>query len=47
MTNVEKFRDSYQQADVVPIDGDLLVNEIAKELKTMMESKISAIKVSK
>lgn len=45
VTNVEKFHESYKQADVTPRDGKSLVREIAKDIKTMMESKISAIKV--
>lgn len=45
VTNVEKFHDSYKQAEVTPRDGNSLVHEIAKDIKAMMESKISAIKV--
>ncbi|XP_034938362.1 voltage-dependent calcium channel subunit alpha-2/delta-3 isoform X2 [Chelonus insularis] len=44
VTNVEKFEDSYKQAEVKPRDGSALVHEIAKDIKAMMESKISAIK---
>lgn len=45
VTNVEKFHESYKQAEIVPRDGKVLVGEIAKDIKAMMESKISAIKV--
>lgn len=45
VTKVEKFQDSYKAADMTPRDGAALVQEIAKDIKTMMESKISAIKV--
>lgn len=45
VTNVDKFEDSYKSADITPRDGNALVHEIAKDIKTMMESKISAIKV--
>lgn len=45
VTNVEKFHESYKQAVVKPRDGSALVHEIAKDIKAMMESKISAIKV--
>lgn len=45
VTNVEKFHESYKQEDVTARDGKSLVHEIAKDIKTMMESKISAIKV--
>ncbi|XP_011876387.1 PREDICTED: voltage-dependent calcium channel subunit alpha-2/delta-3 isoform X2 [Vollenhovia emeryi] len=44
VTNVDKFEDSYKSADVAPRDGNALVQEIAKDIKAMMESKISAIK---
>ncbi|XP_076666830.1 voltage-dependent calcium channel subunit straightjacket isoform X3 [Andrena cerasifolii] len=44
VTNVEKFHESYKQAVVKPRDGSALVHEIAKDIKAMMESKISAIK---
>ncbi|XP_032664937.1 voltage-dependent calcium channel subunit alpha-2/delta-3 isoform X3 [Odontomachus brunneus] len=44
VTNVEKFHESYKQAEVTPRDGKSLVHEIAKDIKVMMESKISAIK---
>ncbi|XP_017890137.1 voltage-dependent calcium channel subunit alpha-2/delta-3 isoform X2 [Ceratina calcarata] len=44
VTNVEKFHESYKQATVKPRDGNALVHEIAKDIKAMMESKISAIK---
>ncbi|XP_011136364.1 voltage-dependent calcium channel subunit alpha-2/delta-3 isoform X3 [Harpegnathos saltator] len=44
VTNVEKFHESYKQADVTVRDGKSLVREIAKDIKAMMESKISAIK---
>lgn len=45
VTNVEKFHESYKQAEAHPRDGNALVHEIAKDIKAMMESKISAIKV--
>lgn len=45
VTNVDKFTESYKQAAVKPRDGTALVHEIAKDIKAMMESKISAIKV--
>lgn len=45
VTKVEKFKDSYKTADITPRDGNALVHEIAKDIKTMMESKISAIRV--
>lgn len=45
MTNADKFNDSYKQAVLKPRDGNALVHEIAKDIKAMMESKISAIKV--
>ncbi|KAK0182558.1 hypothetical protein PV327_000684, partial [Microctonus hyperodae] len=44
VTNVQKFEESYKQADVKPRDGKAFVHEIAKDIKAMMESKISAIK---
>ncbi|XP_033328021.1 voltage-dependent calcium channel subunit straightjacket isoform X2 [Megalopta genalis] len=44
VTNVEKFHESYKQAEVKPVDGEALVREIARDIKAMMESKISAIK---
>ncbi|XP_031833881.1 voltage-dependent calcium channel subunit straightjacket isoform X2 [Nomia melanderi] len=44
VTNVEKFHDSYKDAKVTQRDGNALVHEIAKDIKAMMESKISAIK---
>ncbi|CAK9822577.1 Voltage-dependent calcium channel subunit alpha-2/delta-3 [Anthophora retusa] len=44
VTNVEKFHESYKQAVAKPRDGHALVHEIAKDIKAMMESKISAIK---
>ncbi|KAL0134731.1 hypothetical protein PUN28_001482 [Cardiocondyla obscurior] len=44
VTNIDKFEDSYKAADVTPRDGNALVQEIAKDIKEMMESKISAIK---
>ncbi|XP_060826223.1 voltage-dependent calcium channel subunit alpha-2/delta-3 isoform X1 [Bombus pascuorum] len=44
VTNVDKFTESYKQAAVKPRDGTALVHEIAKDIKAMMESKISAIK---
>ncbi|XP_012275894.1 voltage-dependent calcium channel subunit alpha-2/delta-3 isoform X2 [Orussus abietinus] len=44
VTNVEKFQESYSQAELIPRDGSALVQEIAKDIKAMMESKISAIK---
>lgn len=46
VTNVEKFQERYKQAAVTIRDGNALVHEIAKDIKAMMESKISAIKVS-
>lgn len=45
VTNADKFNDSYKQAVLKPRDGNALVHEIAKDIKAMMESKISAIKV--
>lgn len=47
VTNADKFNDSYKQAVLKPRDGNALVHEIAKDIKAMMESKISAIKVHK
>ncbi|XP_076638666.1 voltage-dependent calcium channel subunit straightjacket isoform X2 [Colletes latitarsis] len=44
VTNVEKFQERYKQAGVTIRDGNALVHEIAKDIKAMMESKISAIK---
>ncbi|XP_067204326.1 voltage-dependent calcium channel subunit alpha-2/delta-3 isoform X2 [Linepithema humile] len=44
VTKMDKFRESYKTAEVTPRDGRTLVHEIAKDIKTMMESKISAIK---
>ncbi|XP_044586279.1 voltage-dependent calcium channel subunit alpha-2/delta-3 isoform X2 [Cotesia glomerata] len=44
VTNVQKFEESYKQADVKAHDGSALVHEIAKDIKEMMESKISAIR---
>ncbi|XP_076165059.1 voltage-dependent calcium channel subunit straightjacket isoform X2 [Ptiloglossa arizonensis] len=44
VTNVEKFQERYKQAAVTIRDGNALVHEIAKDIKAMMESKISAIK---
>ncbi|XP_051159671.1 voltage-dependent calcium channel subunit alpha-2/delta-3 isoform X5 [Leptopilina boulardi] len=44
VTNVEKFQATYQHATVQPKDGSQLVKDIAKDIKAMMESKISAIK---
>ncbi|XP_015440255.1 PREDICTED: voltage-dependent calcium channel subunit alpha-2/delta-3 isoform X2 [Dufourea novaeangliae] len=44
VTNVEKFQESYKQAIAKPRDGNALVHEIAKDIKAMMDSKISAIK---
>ncbi|KAK2575605.1 hypothetical protein KPH14_011311 [Odynerus spinipes] len=44
VTNVEKFHESYKHAEVKPRDGSALVHEIAKDIKAMMESKISAIR---
>ncbi|CAL1679526.1 unnamed protein product [Lasius platythorax] len=44
VTKVEKFQESYKTAEITPRDGSALVHEIAKDIKTMMESKISAIK---
>lgn len=45
VTKVEKFQESYKPTIVAPRDGAALVIEIAKDIKRMMESKISAIKV--
>lgn len=47
VTKVDKFKASYKSAEVTvtPRDGSALVHEIAKDIKAMMESKISAIKV--
>lgn len=45
VTNVEKFSESYKAAKFLPQDGNDLVREIAKSIKAMMDSKISAIKV--
>ena len=45
-TNVQKFEETYKYATVQAKDGSALVREIAKDIKAMMESKISAIKVS-
>ncbi|XP_011305922.1 voltage-dependent calcium channel subunit alpha-2/delta-3 isoform X2 [Fopius arisanus] len=42
--NVQKFEDSYKTAQVIPRDGNALVHEIAKDIKAMMESKMSAIR---
>ncbi|XP_025988589.1 voltage-dependent calcium channel subunit alpha-2/delta-3 isoform X3 [Solenopsis invicta] len=44
VTKVEKFEESYKTAEVTPRDGNALVHEIAKDIKAMMESKISAIR---
>ncbi|XP_011643391.1 voltage-dependent calcium channel subunit alpha-2/delta-3 isoform X2 [Pogonomyrmex barbatus] len=44
VTKVERFEESYKTAEVTPRDGNALVREIAKDIKAMMESKISAIK---
>ncbi|XP_029166338.1 voltage-dependent calcium channel subunit alpha-2/delta-3 isoform X2 [Nylanderia fulva] len=44
VTKVDRFQESYKTADIKPRDGASLVREIAKDIKTMMESKISAIK---
>ncbi|XP_043254701.1 voltage-dependent calcium channel subunit alpha-2/delta-3 [Colletes gigas] len=44
VTNVEKFQERYKQAGITIRDGNALVHEIAKDIKAMMESKISAIK---
>ncbi|XP_020293161.1 voltage-dependent calcium channel subunit alpha-2/delta-3 isoform X2 [Pseudomyrmex gracilis] len=44
VTKIDKFHDSYKLAEVKPRDGNALVHEIAKDIKAMMESKISAIK---
>lgn len=41
----EKFSENYKTAEVKPRDGNALVREIAKDIKNMMDSKISAIKV--
>jgi 6-phosphogluconolactonase (cycloisomerase 2 family) len=47
VTKVDKFKTSYKSGEVSisPRDGNALVHEIAKDIKAMMESKISAIKV--
>lgn len=45
VTKVEKFQETYKTTSVAPRDGAALVREIAKDIKTMMDSKISAIKV--
>lgn len=45
VTKVEKFKENYKTADITPRDGNALVHEIAKDIKTMMEFKISAIRV--
>lgn len=45
VTKVEKFQDTYKSTELAPRDGAVLVHQIAKDIKTMMESKISAIKV--
>lgn len=45
VTQVEKFEKSYKTAEIAPRDGNAIVQEIAKDIKTMMESKVSAIKV--
>ncbi|KAL6434662.1 hypothetical protein ACFW04_006181 [Cataglyphis niger] len=44
VTKLEKFQESFKTADVTPRDGASIVQDIAKDIKTMMESKISAIK---
>ncbi|XP_011260167.1 voltage-dependent calcium channel subunit alpha-2/delta-3 isoform X2 [Camponotus floridanus] len=44
VTKVEKFQENYKSTTVAPRDGAALVIEIAKDIKRMMESKISAIK---
>ncbi|XP_033217847.1 voltage-dependent calcium channel subunit alpha-2/delta-3 isoform X2 [Belonocnema kinseyi] len=44
VTNVEKFQETYKHATVQAKDGSALVKEMAKDIKEMMESKISAIK---
>lgn len=45
VTKLEKFQESFKTADVTPRDGASIVQDIAKDIKIMMESKISAIKV--
>lgn len=45
VTNVDKFEDSYKSAEIMARDGNALVHEIANDIKAMMASKISAIKV--
>jgi len=45
VTKIKMFEDSYRTADVTPRDGNALVHEIAKDIKEIMESKISAIRV--
>ncbi|XP_072766737.1 voltage-dependent calcium channel subunit straightjacket isoform X2 [Anoplolepis gracilipes] len=49
VTKVEKFQENYKKelennGKLTPRDGSALVHEIAKDIKIMMESKISAIK---
>ncbi|XP_011334434.1 voltage-dependent calcium channel subunit alpha-2/delta-3 isoform X3 [Ooceraea biroi] len=46
VTRVERFKSSYKSSEVTvtPRDGSALVQEIANDIKGMMESKISAIK---
>ncbi|XP_044013725.1 voltage-dependent calcium channel subunit alpha-2/delta-4 isoform X2 [Aphidius gifuensis] len=44
VTNIEKFEQSYKQAEIKPRDGNALVHEIAKDIKAMTDAKMSAIK---
>ncbi|XP_048509667.1 voltage-dependent calcium channel subunit alpha-2/delta-3 isoform X2 [Athalia rosae] len=44
VTRVQELQESYRQAEVKPRDGNALVQEIAKDIGFMMESKISAVK---
>lgn len=46
VTRVKELQESYNQAVVMPRDGAALVEEIATDVGFMMESKISAVKVS-
>ncbi|XP_046416365.1 voltage-dependent calcium channel subunit alpha-2/delta-3 isoform X2 [Neodiprion fabricii] len=44
VTRVQELEESYRQAEVKPRDGAALVQEIAKDIGFLMESKISAVK---
>ncbi|XP_046751190.1 voltage-dependent calcium channel subunit alpha-2/delta-3 isoform X4 [Diprion similis] len=44
VTQAQKLEASYAQAEVKPRDGTALVQEIAKDIGFLMESKISAVK---